>query len=185
MSARDQMIATGVEMIRREGYQACSWRRLVEKSGTPWGSAHHYFPQGKEQLGVAVIERAAQSGAAWIAQCFSGQTTAAEGVAAMLRDNARLLCEDHYEAGCPIAIVTLERGSHSPDLTTACAAAFERWRRQLAQALEQRGFEAERASGIALTTLVILQGSLVVARAARSTEAYKVGLAVLLAQFEG
>ncbi|MDF3832743.1 TetR/AcrR family transcriptional regulator [Cupriavidus basilensis] len=176
------MIATGIEMFRREGYQSCSWRKLVEKSGAPWGSAYHYFPQGKEQLGVAVIERAAQLGAAWIARSFEGQASAAEGITAVLRGSAQLLGHERYQAGCPIAVVILERGSHSPALTAACAAAFESWRRQLAQALEARGFEVERASGIALITLVVLEGCLVLARAAGSTEAFEVGLATLLAQ---
>ncbi|MDF3834941.1 hypothetical protein P3W85_18535 [Cupriavidus basilensis] len=135
------------------------------------------------KLGLALhIGLAAQLGAAWIAHSFRGQTTAAEGIAAVLRDSARRLSEDNYEAGCPVAIVTLERGSHSPDLTNACAAAFASWRRQLAQALEERGFAPERASGIALTALVVLEGCLVVGRATGSTEAFELGLATLLGQ---
>ncbi|MBP5059204.1 TetR/AcrR family transcriptional regulator [Pseudomonas chlororaphis] len=176
------MIATGVEIFSREGYQACSWRRLVELSGAPWGSAYHYFPKGKEQLGVAVIERAAQQGVAWISQSFAGPITAAEGMTTVLRDSTQRLCEGNYEAGCPIAIVTLERGSHSADLTAACSAAFESWRRELAQALEDRGFEPKRASEIALSTLVVLEGCLVIGRASVSTEAFEAGLAMLLIQ---
>lgn len=79
--------------------------------------------------------------------------------------DAARLSEDHYEAGCPIAIVTLERGSHSEVLTAARGAAFESWRRELAQALEDRGFEPKRASEIALSTLVVLEGCLVIGRA--------------------
>jgi len=81
-----------------------------------------------------------------------------------------------------IAIVTLERGSHSADLTAACGAAFDSWRRELAQALEDRGFDPKRASEIALSTLVVLEGCLVIGRASVSTEAFEAGLAMLLIQ---
>lgn len=182
MSSRDQIIATGIDMFRRKGYHACSWRKLVEKSGAPWGSVYHYFPQGKEQLGVAVIERAAQLGAARIAQSFERQVSVMEGITAVFRACARLLSEDHYQAGCPIAAVALERGSHSPALTSACKAAFESWRQHLSQALEFRGFAREHASSIALVTFVILEGCFVISRAAGSTEAFEAGLASLCLQ---
>ncbi|MGY4817601.1 LmrA/YxaF family transcription factor [Pseudomonas chlororaphis subsp. piscium] len=96
--------------------------------------------------------------------------------------DAAQLSEDHYVAGCPIAIVTLERRSHSEVLTAACGAAFESWQRELAQALEDRGFKPKRASEIALSTLVVLAGCLVIGRASISTEAFEAGLAMLLIQ---
>lgn len=179
MSSRDKIIATGIEMFRREGYHACSWRKLVEKSGAPWGSVYHYFPQGKEQLGIAVIERAAQLGAAGIAHSFEGTVSVMEGLSAMFNTSSRLLKDDNYQAGCPIAAVTLERGSHSQALTSACTAAFEIWRLQLSQALELRGLTSEYADSIALITLVILEGCLVISRASGSIEAFDAGLASL------
>ncbi|MBW8856934.1 MAG: TetR family transcriptional regulator, partial [Bradyrhizobium sp.] len=59
-----------MSLFQREGYAAASWRRLVQESGAPWGSAYHYFPDGKEQVGVAALEWAAQNVAGGIAQCF-------------------------------------------------------------------------------------------------------------------
>lgn len=175
------MIATGVEMFRREGYQASSWRRLVEQSNTPWGSAYHYFPGGKEQLGIAVIERAAALGLQWIQKQMSGSASAAEGIAGLLSDSACRLKEDAYEAGCPIAIVTLERGSHSPALTKACNEAFQSWQNQIAYSLKRRGLDAKRSEQIALAVLAMIEGSLVIGRAVRSTEVFDAGLITILA----
>lgn len=181
MPAKEQMIVTGVEMFRREGYRACSWRKLVEASGAPWGSARHYFPGGKEQLGVAVLEHATQLGLNWIDRHFSGDATAGEALTGLLRDAAAHLQRDHYEAGCPVAIVTLERGSHSAELTAACAAAFSRWRTRIGQALQARGIAAEPADATALLTLVSFEGCLVVARATGNDQAFQLAQAPLLA----
>src|SRR5437660_1001494 len=47
------MIEAAMRLLQRNGYAATSWRGVVEEAGTPWGSAHHYFPGGKEQLTAA------------------------------------------------------------------------------------------------------------------------------------
>ena len=49
------MIDTAVRLFQLHGYHATSWRGLVTASETPWGSVHHHFPGGKEELGVAAI----------------------------------------------------------------------------------------------------------------------------------
>src|SRR4051794_24534964 len=69
-SPREQMILAAMSLFQREGYAAASWRRIVQESGAPWGSAHHYFPKGKEQLGLAALEAASQTVAASMARCF-------------------------------------------------------------------------------------------------------------------
>ena len=132
MQPRDQMINTAVALFQSGGYQATSWRKLVEKAGTPWGSAHHYFPGGKTQLGVAAIERAAEAVALLIDHAFPEGATPAQGVRNLFTGSAAMLEKSAFRAGCPIATVALETVPDTPQMAEACAAALERYHAALA-----------------------------------------------------
>lgn len=174
-SPRDQMILTAVNLFQRGGYQATSWRKLVQESGAPWGSAHHYFPGGKEQLGVAAVESAARDVAGLIAHAFQEPRSAADGVSALFQTSARLLERSGFRAGCPLATVVLETVPDSEAMTAACQAAFRLWRDRLAGALERGGISASDAEELANEILAIWEGSLILARVAQSSESMRTG----------
>jgi AcrR family transcriptional regulator len=52
------MVDSAIELFRQHGYKGTGLRDVVAHSGAPWGSLHHYFPGGKEQLGVEALELA-------------------------------------------------------------------------------------------------------------------------------
>src|SRR5689334_13005597 len=118
------MIETAVQLFRRGGFHATSWRALVEAAGTPWGSAHHHFPGGKEQLGVAAIDMAAEVVSMQIQQGFAQFNAPQDGVRAFFRNEAKTLEASAYRDGCPIATIALETAPESAALTDACKRAF-------------------------------------------------------------
>ncbi|WP_420997990.1 TetR/AcrR family transcriptional regulator [Cupriavidus sp. 30B13] len=181
MSPKEQMIATALALFRHEGYQATSWRKLIQASGAPWGSAHHYFPGGKEELGVAAVEVAASTGAAAIAKCFAECATAQQAVLALFDMTREQFAAQDFKAGCPVAVVTLEMAPKSAALTAACDAAFGSWRRELARGLAAHHHAAERAEELAFAILAMLEGCFVLARAAQSPQAFEMGRAAVLA----
>jgi TetR/AcrR family transcriptional repressor of lmrAB and yxaGH operons len=157
------MVETAARLFQSEGYHATSWRRLVAESGTPWGSVHHHFPGGKEELGVAAIELGADAVAAVIDHCFEehpGDPAAA--VTAWFALSAKLMDSSDYSAGCPVATVALETTATSAPLAAASRAAFERWEAALAAHLDD--------PALAGTLLTLLEGGLVRARVHGSTE---------------
>lgn len=170
MQPRDQMINTAVALFQSGGYQATSWRKLVEKAGTPWGSAHHYFPGGKTQLGVAAIERAAEAVALLIDHAFPEGATPAQGVRNLFTGSAAMLEKSAFRAGCPIATVALETVPDTPQMAEACAAALERYHAALAAGLARTGVQARKAKPLATTILAAFEGALILARTRRSTE---------------
>src|SRR5438270_12766084 len=115
-SPREQMILAAMSLFQREGYAAASWRRLVQESGAPWGSAYHYFPDGKEQLGVAAVEWAAQNVAAQMARCFPVGGRAADGIHKLFAGAAAQMVKSEFTAGCPVSTVALETVPQSPAL---------------------------------------------------------------------
>lgn len=167
---REQMILAAMSLFQREGYAAASWRRLVQESGAPWGSAYHYFPDGKEQLGVAAVEKAAQNVAGLMAGCFPQGGSAADGVHKLFAGSAGRLAKSGFTAGCPICTVALETTPQSNALAEACKAAFDLWQRTLAEGLVRCGVAPEGTSALASTVLAAFEGALIQARVAQSRE---------------
>jgi TetR/AcrR family transcriptional repressor of lmrAB and yxaGH operons len=168
LPTRQRMIETAVRLFQRNGYQATSWRTLVDEAGTPWGSAHHHFPGGKEQLGVAAIELASRSVIARMAKLFAETRKPAEAVRAWCRASADELEQSGFVCGCPIATVALEAVPASAALTAACKAAFDRWQELLAEGLMSYGVKRKRAAQLATLVLVNIEGGYLVSRVSRS-----------------
>lgn len=164
------MILAAMELFQREGYTATSWRKLVQESGAPWGSAHHYFPDGKEQLGLAAIEMAAQRVAGLFDRCFSPDQTAADGVQRLFEVSAEKLERSGYCEGCPVATVALETMSSSPALAAACRSAFVSWQIAIETGLLRCGVAESRAGDLSATLLSLFEGGLVVSRVTGSPE---------------
>lgn len=169
-SPRERMVETAARLFQQEGYRATSWRKLVNESGAPWGSAHHYFPGGKAQLGVAAVERAAGEVVGLIAHAFGEGRGPADGVRKLFAVSGALLARSGFRAGCPVTTVALETAPDTPAVAEACRAAFQLWRDALASALEAAGLETQQARALAPAILASFEGALVMARLDRSLE---------------
>jgi TetR/AcrR family transcriptional regulator, lmrAB and yxaGH operons repressor len=169
-STRQRMIETAVHLFRRQGYHATSWRTLVETAGTPWGSAYHHFPGGKEQLGVAAIEMGSDLVVAQMERIFAETRSAAGAVRAWCRTSAERLADSDYTEGCPVATVALESTSDSEAITVASRKAFERWRGVIRDHLIGVGVRRKRAAELATLVLANVEGGLLLARVSRSKE---------------
>jgi TetR/AcrR family transcriptional regulator, lmrAB and yxaGH operons repressor len=169
-TTRDQMVRTATALFQRIGYRATSWRRLVSEGGTPWGSAYHHFPGGKEELGVAAIELDADVIRRAIERAFERHADPGDAIRWWFGKAAKMLRDSDFEAGCPVGTIVLEMVPGSPALTAACRAAFSGWTAQLATLLRGRGYDAERARMIATATLTALEGGLMISRVYASTE---------------
>lgn len=155
-------------LFRREGYTATSWRRLVDEAGTPWGSAYHHFPGGKEELAVAAIGLATEVTISTIRHAFEHRDSAEDAVRWWYRKAGQALASDDYRSGCPLATVALEVANGSPVLTEACRAAFARWHTVLAELLSGQGHDD--ADGLAMAIVNNLEGALLISRVRRSVE---------------
>ena len=63
--------------------------------------------------------------------------------------------------------VAIESPEEGPDLRDVALAAFERWRRALAGALEASGIADERADELAIIVIAAFEGALILSRACR------------------
>jgi TetR/AcrR family transcriptional repressor of nem operon len=56
VSTRDQLVETGLDLMRRHGYGGAGLQEILQSAGVPKGSFYHHFGS-KEGFTVAVIER--------------------------------------------------------------------------------------------------------------------------------
>lgn len=158
------MIYTAARLFQRDGYHATSWRSLVEEAGTPWGSIHHHFPGGKDELGVAAIEAGSEGVIALIDHCFTEQPDAGRAVVRWFELSGRLLVDSGYTSGCPVATVALETATSPGALKEATRAAFAAWEKHLGFHLRKAGASRARAADAATSVLALLEGALLLSR---------------------
>jgi TetR/AcrR family transcriptional regulator, lmrAB and yxaGH operons repressor len=168
---RQRMIEAAGDLLRRHGYAATSMRRIVDAAEAPWGSLHHYFPQGKQQIGEAAIVLSGERYAAEIAQSLADGRTPSAGVRMLFDVAARRLADSDWEEGCPIATTALEVGAQDSVVADACRAAFAHWEALMATAFAGAGATPERAAELASIVLVNLEGALLLSRVAHSATA--------------
>src|SRR4051812_6112406 len=58
-STRERLIDATVSLMRTKGAAASGTKEILELAGAPRGSFYHHFPNGKDQLVLAALERAA------------------------------------------------------------------------------------------------------------------------------
>ncbi len=157
-----------MRLLQRDGYAATSWRGVVNEAGTPWGSAYHHFPGGKEELAVAALALGSQHVVDMLEASLAEGSTVADGIRRWFDAIATGLTDSQFRGGCPIATVALETAPESAVLTAACAGAFDSWRGIIATALTDAGLAPGRAAEFATLVVTNLEGALVLARVSQN-----------------
>jgi len=168
------MIEAASRLLRRDGLAATGLRTIVAEAGTPWGSAHHCFPDGKDELAVAAIRHGGAQVLGALEHALTEGTDIADSVRHWFTLAGHNLAASDYLDGCPVAVVALEVTPGPNQLADACAAEVRGWTNCLARALTQAGFPARRSEELATVIVSSLEGALLVARLSRSTSALTV-----------
>jgi TetR/AcrR family transcriptional repressor of lmrAB and yxaGH operons len=167
---RYRMLEAAGRLLQRHGYEATSWRLVVQEAGTPWGSAHHFFPGGKEQLAAEALTLSAARVTALLGACLSEAVPCGDAIRGFFQASAGFLEASGYQDGCPVATVALETAPESKRLTSVCTSAFRDWESLLCDRLESAGVPRARARELATIAVSNLEGALVVARIRASVD---------------
>ena len=168
MKARDRLIASAVDLVRRDGVAGTGLAHLLEVSGTARRSLYLNFPGGKAQL----IDDATAA---------AGQTTSAaiDGLAAegdpvsvirkFVTGWASALADSGFAAGCPIVAAALGR-SEAPAAADTAGQVFIDWQNRLMEHLEAARLAPQDAAQLATVTIAAVEGAIVMCQATRSDE---------------
>lgn len=165
---KDAIVEMAAALFRRHGYAATGLSDIVEASGAPKGSLYHYFPEGKQAIGVAAVAFAG----ARVTKTLRHLATEHRHADGILNAYAALLAgwmaKSGFRDGCPITTTLLETAPESEAISHAGEDAFAEWRGIFSQALQHDGIAKARAESLARFAIAAMEGSLILARVERS-----------------
>lgn len=170
VGTRQRIVDASAELFRRQGYSGTGLKAILASSHAPYGSLYHFFPGGKEELGVAAL-RAAGVTYRELVEAFYGEGTDVVAATRAFFEGAAVVVEmTNFADACPIATVALEVASSSEPMRQAAAEAFESWLEVLEQRLVGARIPPTRARQVAVELFCAIEGAFLLSRTIRSAE---------------
>ncbi|MCF6388963.1 TetR family transcriptional regulator C-terminal domain-containing protein [Mycobacterium sp. MBM] len=168
MQARDRLVTSAIDLIRRNGVAGTGLALLLDVSGTARRSLYLNFPGGKSELiADATLAAGRYTGDAidHLAATL-GPVPAVRAFVAAWRDT---LTGSDFLSGCPIVAAALGR-SEADKAADNAGAVFLDWQRRLATHLEAADVSPHDAAQLASVTVSAVEGAIVVCQATKSAE---------------
>ena len=167
---RARLTAATATLLQKQGYHATGLAEIVATSGAPRGSLYFYFPGGKEALACAALEAAGGEWRRRIEALIDHAPDLGSAVVHVCTTLAADLEASGYADGCPLATVALEAAGTSDAVRATVAAHYDGWIGALATRIEARGVPTAGARRLAQFALSAIEGSLILAKVARSRQ---------------
>lgn len=168
MTTRDQFIMTTSNLLEVQGYHATGLNQIVRDSGAPKGSLYYYFPDGKEGLTAAAIERTGAVVAERIKAGLSNTAEAADAIRTFIHLIARNVEESGFRAGGPLTTVAMETATSSERLNQVCREAYQQIQDEFATKLMAGGHTKRRAAQLATFITAAVEGGIMLSRTMHS-----------------
>ena len=163
--SRAALVDTAAVLFRRQGYAATGVNQILEDADVKAGSLYHHFPDGKQQLAAAVVQRAGAEIEGRLRELLDSGWPVTDIVDGWLDLMTAGLATDPRD-GCPIEPIATESVHASEAVRSASAAAFEGWREAVADRLRGDGWSEPQAGQTALAVIALVEGALILARTA-------------------
>ncbi|GAA1670243.1 TetR/AcrR family transcriptional regulator [Kribbella yunnanensis] len=139
LATRDRIVAAAALEIRERGISTVTLDDIGQRSGTGKSQLFHYFPDGKEQLLLAVAEREAER-VIEDQEPQLGRLTSWDA----WQDWRDVLVARYRRQGvhCPLGVLITEIGRHTPAAQAVTGKLLEQWQHRL-----QAGIEEMQAAG--------------------------------------
>jgi TetR/AcrR family transcriptional repressor of lmrAB and yxaGH operons len=163
-SAREDILNAAGALFGARGYEGVGVAELLECACAPRGSLYFHFPNGKEQIGVEVVERTSARITCQFQALGASRVDLDTYIDRVFRETARVAREFKFAVSCPIAAIATEVSDRTPGLRDAVRTAFETWQKEVASAAETRGMTRKHAGEFALALVTAMEGALVVSK---------------------
>ncbi len=162
LTSKEDVIKQLSTVFRTHGYEGSTLTLLSEATGLVKASLYHYFPKGKQDMALAVINQRSET--------FRREVMDPINPNLALRDQFKCMCDNlihFYDQGrvsCSLEVFSM--GQAKLLFRDYIAKGIENWILRLANMLKQGGFDEQLARQRAIDAIVRVEGALVVARAA-------------------
>ena len=168
-TAKDRVIEAALDLMLHQGYPATTVDEICNRAGVSKGSFYHSF-ESKEEMGLAALAEFYRAG---VEKLMSGPYTRCEDPIARVYgflDYTEAIAAEHWRRGCLLATFALDIGESDSRIRAEVHHLFEELEEGLAAMFAPFGVqngEPKRptAREIAMHFLVVLEGSIVLARA--------------------
>ncbi len=174
--ADDELMDRLSHVFRDVGFEGATLALLASAAGLKKASLYHRFPGGKEQMAREVL----LSAGAWIKAHVLDPLSSESPPAARIQAMARRL-DEFYAGGreaCLLNVMSSSRLADGP-FNGLIRNVLDAWISALTTAMTDAGIDRKQARARAERALIMLQGSLVVARGLGTTRPFRDYLKVL------
>jgi TetR/AcrR family transcriptional repressor of nem operon len=152
-SLRDSILAAGLKVMFRSGYNGSSVRDIVAEAGAPQGSFTNHF-RSKEAFAQEVLDRYFAYVRGLVGEALNDTSlTPRQRLRRYLDIITGKLEGDGWSRGCLVGDFSLEASAHSELLRTRLAEIFQEWRAPFAACIAQAQAAGEIATDFAPTEL--------------------------------
>lgn len=169
-STRERILEASGELFRRHGYAGTGIKAILNASRTPYGSLYHFFPGGKEELGVEALRAGGVMYRELVEMFFEPGIDLVTATNNFFDGAAAVVEATNYEDACPIATVALEVASTNEPMRDAAAEAFESWLQVVRSRLRSSGVTPKRSQEVAVELFCLVEGAFLLSRTTRSTK---------------
>jgi TetR/AcrR family transcriptional repressor of nem operon len=152
-SFREDILAAGLEVMLRSGYEGASVRDICAAAGAPHGSFTNHF-RSKEAFAEEVLDRYFVHTKAFVKEALDDRSlTPRQRLKRYLDIISGVLADDKWSRGCLIGDFSLETASQSDLLRARLEAIFQEWRAPFASCIAEAQIAGEIGSAFDPTDL--------------------------------
>ncbi|MEU3962773.1 TetR/AcrR family transcriptional regulator [Streptomyces buecherae] len=171
---RTRIVRAASLLMQRQGYDGTGIKQIAQEAQATLGSVYHFFPGGKQELAVAAIHHGDQEFFDVLREALEREEDTARAIADLCDELADGLHASQWVDGCPITTTSLGTAGRAPDIQTAAARAFARWRGLVRDRLRASGMSEGDAHDLAHTVISTMEGAELAAQVARSKEPLRI-----------
>src|SRR6201989_1187991 len=136
--SRGALLDTAATLFRRQGYAATGVNQILESADVKAGSLYHHFPDGKQELAAAVVDRVGGGIERRVRAFPARQRPCPDVVDGFIDVMSAGLSADQRD-GCPIEPIATESVNASAQVRDASARTFAGWTSAIGDRLRADG----------------------------------------------
>jgi TetR/AcrR family transcriptional regulator, lmrAB and yxaGH operons repressor len=173
LDTRARILLAALRLFRKHGYHGVGLNDILEAAAAPKGSLYHHFPNGKEEIGVAVVGEIASG----ILGLFAAsRAKKASSMVMQVGEQIAITIERTNHEICTLFTAFLAERTASPKLGEAVASAYAAMTDTLQAKLRTDGMPSRIAKERAAAVVMLLEGGAMLAQAQQNAAPFRLAV---------
>lgn len=161
MDKKQLIIEQATHLFSEKGYYGMGLKELLDSCNIPKGSFYHYFPNGKKQLAMEVLENAYSSMESGIKKGSFSNPNIKDTFINMANTLAHKLQTDKKFQSLTMTFLAIESVYLDKDINDKCKDIYIRWQNLYIERFLQNGYNKDEATEKAQAIFALIHGSLI------------------------